>query len=104
MHARVARVSVALALGTACRAHTCASSHLFPLVSPGNAHKLREVVAYLGDSIPSLTNRKIDLPELQGEPQEISREKCRLAAAEVGAYSEPARVCVGVGVVRVCGL
>lgn len=27
---------------------------------------------------------KLDLPELQGEPEEISKEKCRLAAKEVG--------------------
>ena len=32
----------------------------------------------------TLTNTKIDLPELQGEPEEISREKCRLAAEQVG--------------------
>jgi len=50
----------------------------------GNAGKLREVMAYLGDSVPNLTNRKVDLPELQGEPQDISKEKCRLAALEIG--------------------
>lgn len=27
---------------------------------------------------------KLDLPELQGEPEEISREKCRIAAQQVG--------------------
>lgn len=27
---------------------------------------------------------KIDLPELQGEPEEIAKEKCRLAAKELG--------------------
>jgi len=31
-----------------------------------------------------LTNAKIDLPELQGEPEDIAREKCRLAAEAVG--------------------
>ena len=50
----------------------------------GNAGKLREVMAYLGDSVPNMTNRKVDLPELQGEPLSISKEKCRLAAQEVG--------------------
>merc|ERR1712224_41099 len=28
-------------------------------------------------------NKKIDLPELQGEPDEISREKCKLAAVQI---------------------
>ena len=32
----------------------------------------------------TLVNQKVDLPELQGEPDEISREKCRLAAEQVG--------------------
>lgn len=51
----------------------------------GNQKKLEEVKAILGDSLPfALTNQKIDLPELQGEPDEVSIEKCRLAAAEVG--------------------
>ncbi|EDQ84204.1 uncharacterized protein MONBRDRAFT_13033 [Monosiga brevicollis MX1] len=50
----------------------------------GNAKKLQEVQQILGQGFPfELTNRKIDLPELQGEPEDISREKCRLAAAEV---------------------
>lgn len=38
----------------------------------------------LGDSLPfSLDNKKLDLPELQGEPEEVSVAKCRLAAAQV---------------------
>lgn len=49
----------------------------------GNAKKLEEVVSILGKSFPrELTNRKIDLPEYQGEADEISRAKCR-AAMEV---------------------
>ncbi len=41
-------------------------------------------MAILGDSLPfTLTNMKIDLPELQGEPEEVSAAKCKLAAAEV---------------------
>merc|ERR1719210_2052669 len=31
----------------------------------------------------NLTNKKIDLPELQGEAEEISKEKCRLAVEEI---------------------
>jgi inosine triphosphate pyrophosphatase len=48
----------------------------------GNANKLKETSAILGDAVPSLTSLKIDLPELQGEPTDISREKCKLAAAQ----------------------
>ena len=51
------------------------------------AKKLEEVKLFLskGGELPyTLVNQKIDLPELQGEPEEISTEKCRLAAAQVG--------------------
>jgi len=48
----------------------------------GNAKKLAEVQKIVGDSI-ALVNRKIDLPELQGSPEDVSREKCKLAAKEV---------------------
>ncbi|GBF95268.1 inosine triphosphate pyrophosphatase [Raphidocelis subcapitata] len=53
----------------------------------GNKKKLEEVVAILGagQKLPfSVDSVKIDLPELQGEPEEISREKARLAAKAVG--------------------
>ena len=59
----------------------------------GNAKKLEEVVAILGlnggekssdlSGIVDIISKKIDLPELQGEPDEVSREKCRLAAAQL---------------------
>ncbi|KAJ1693948.1 hypothetical protein LUZ63_010646 [Rhynchospora breviuscula] len=48
----------------------------------GNAKKLEEVRAILGQSIP-FQSLKLDLPELQGEPEEISKEKARLAAVQV---------------------
>lgn len=48
----------------------------------GNAKKLEEVRAILGDSIP-FRSIKLDLPELQGEPEDISKEKARLAAKRV---------------------
>ncbi|KDP33376.1 hypothetical protein JCGZ_12925 [Jatropha curcas] len=48
----------------------------------GNAKKLEEVRAIIGQSIP-LRSKKIDLPELQGEPEAICKEKARLAAKEV---------------------
>ncbi|KAG7384558.1 hypothetical protein PHYPSEUDO_002458 [Phytophthora pseudosyringae] len=50
----------------------------------GNANKLKEVVAILGADFPfELRNQAVDLPELQGEPADIAKEKCRLAAQQV---------------------
>ena len=51
---------------------------------------LQEVRQILGgDNFAfELRNQKIDLPELQGKPEDISREKCRLAAKEVGWRSQ----------------
>jgi inosine triphosphate pyrophosphatase len=41
-------------------------------------------VAILGDSCPfEIVPQKVDLPELQGEPEEVSSAKCALAAAQV---------------------
>ncbi|CAN6838083.1 unnamed protein product [Brassica oleracea] len=48
----------------------------------GNAKKLEEVKAIIGSSIP-FKSLKLDLPELQGEPEDISKEKARLAALQV---------------------
>ena len=67
----------------------------------GNKKKLEEVVAILGNSLPfelqsaklgtarrhaaiSSNHENSDLPELQGEPEDISRAKCRLAAQQIG--------------------
>ena len=53
----------------------------------GNKKKLEEVQQILAsgiDDLPfELTNRKIDLPELQGDPLEIAKEKCRIAAKQI---------------------
>ena len=63
----------------------------------GNKKKLEELQRLLGidkisnessastsSSIPyTIANKKIDLPELQGEPDEIAIEKCKLASAEI---------------------
>ncbi|KAK9510704.1 hypothetical protein O3M35_005439 [Rhynocoris fuscipes] len=47
----------------------------------GNAKKLEEVVAILGPYVPfKLVNQKVDLPELQGEIEDICKKKCREAA------------------------
>jgi len=54
----------------------------------GNEKKLREVVAILGEGRPlpfAVDRQAVDLPELQGScPEEIAREKCKLAAEAVG--------------------
>ncbi|XP_078417708.1 inosine triphosphate pyrophosphatase [Cetorhinus maximus] len=50
----------------------------------GNARKLEEVVQILGDKFPlTLISKKIDLPEYQGEPDEISIKKCQEAALQI---------------------
>lgn len=47
----------------------------------GNAKKLEEVIAILGKDFPrELVSKKVDLPELQGEMDEISIKKCQEAA------------------------
>ena len=48
----------------------------------GNANKLAEVEAILGNTI-QLTSTALDLPEIQGTIEEISADKCRRAAAAV---------------------
>ena len=50
----------------------------------GNAKKLEEFRAILGSSFPhSLISRDVDLPEYQGSPEEVVREKCREAARRI---------------------
>ncbi|KAG8436672.1 hypothetical protein GDO86_007675 [Hymenochirus boettgeri] len=50
----------------------------------GNAKKLEEVIQILGDKFPcKLVAKKIDLPEYQGEPDEISIQKCKEAVKQV---------------------
>jgi inosine triphosphate pyrophosphatase len=56
----------------------------------GNAKKLEEVRAILaareaGEFPFEVVSRKIDLPELQGAPDEVSKEKCKLAAAHLSS-------------------
>ena len=59
------------------------SQRAFTFVT-GNAKKLEEVRAILGSAFPfPLANRAVDLPELQGEPEAIAVEKCRLASEQV---------------------
>ncbi|KAJ4456094.1 putative Inosine triphosphate pyrophosphatase [Paratrimastix pyriformis] len=49
----------------------------------GNANKLREVKEILEQSGISVVSQNVDLPELQGDPTDISVEKCRLASEQV---------------------
>ncbi|KAL4433779.1 hypothetical protein ABPG75_000220 [Micractinium tetrahymenae] len=54
----------------------------------GNKKKLEEVVAILeaGHKLPfAVQPAAVELPELQGEPEEIAAEKCRLAADRLQA-------------------
>jgi inosine triphosphate pyrophosphatase len=47
-------------------------------------HRLEEVIQIFGNDLPfQLISQKIDLPELQGEPEEVSKEKCKIAAKVV---------------------
>lgn len=48
----------------------------------GNERKLREVQHILGRAV-DVRSQAVDLPELQGEPDAIARDKCRLATLEV---------------------
>ncbi|KAM8717547.1 hypothetical protein ACLKA7_004271 [Drosophila subpalustris] len=50
----------------------------------GNAKKLEELVAILGPNFPrTVVSKKVDLPELQGEIEEIAMIKCKEAARQV---------------------
>lgn len=49
----------------------------------GNPNKLAEVKAILGDVVP-LQSQSLDLTEIQGTIEDISKDKCRRAAALVG--------------------
>ena len=66
----------------------------------GNKKKLEEAqqilsAAFDGRAPFELTNRKIDLPELQGDTEEIAKEKCRLAAQEIrgAVFTEDTSLC-----------
>ncbi|KAL8909640.1 MAG: hypothetical protein Q9207_000138 [Kuettlingeria erythrocarpa] len=52
-------------------------------VITGNPNKLAEIQVILGDTVP-LRSRSLDLVEIQGTIEEISKDKCRRAAAVIG--------------------
>ena len=54
----------------------------------GNANKLAEVSAILSSTGVELRSQNLDLPELQGTIEEISRDKCGRAADAVCDSSE----------------
>jgi inosine triphosphate pyrophosphatase len=46
--------------------------------------RLEEVKAIFGTESPfTLVNQSIDLPELQGEPEDVAKEKCKLASQQI---------------------
>ncbi|XP_043986563.1 inosine triphosphate pyrophosphatase [Gambusia affinis] len=50
----------------------------------GNAKKVEEVAHILGDQFPyKIVSKKIDLPEYQGEPNEVCIQKCKEAARQI---------------------
>lgn len=49
----------------------------------GNGGKLAEVTAILGDTV-TVRGQALDLIEIQGSMEDISRDKCRRAADAVG--------------------
>ena len=53
----------------------------------GNSNKLREVQAILKDTQVEIHSISLDLPELQGTIEEISRDKCVRAAGEVTKWT-----------------
>jgi len=64
----------------------------------GNAKKLQEVVAIVGGAkgFPrEIVSQKIDLPEYQGDPSEVCREKCRAAARIVDGPVIVEDTCLG---------
>jgi len=50
----------------------------------GNAKKLEEFIAILGNNFPhKVVSKNVDLPEYQGSPEEVVKEKCAEAARHI---------------------
>ena len=58
----------------------------------GNANKLLEVRAILGSAV-DIQSQAVELPEIQGSIEEVSRDKCRRAADAVNGHSACAPAC-----------
>ena len=52
----------------------------------GNANKLLEVRAILGAAV-DIQSQAVELPEIQGSIEEVSKDKCRRAADAVNGHS-----------------
>lgn len=50
----------------------------------GNANKLAEVKAILEPANIEVRSQSLDLPEVQGSVEDVTTEKCRVAAERVG--------------------
>jgi len=86
-HKRERRQQVCVSIATAFETSPTMTIRPITFVT-GNQNKLREVSQILAsdpDSKSAITiiAKKIDLPELQGEPDDIAKQKCSLAAKEV---------------------
>ncbi|KAH3850473.1 inosine triphosphate pyrophosphatase-like [Dreissena polymorpha] len=54
------------------------------VIVTGNKNKLSEFKQMLGDDFPcEVVSQDVDLPEYQGEPEDIARSKCELAAQTI---------------------
>jgi len=74
-----------MASGSAAATGTAALPRASVTFVTGNAKKLEEVRAILGPLCPvEVVSHALDLPELQGEPEFVASEKCKLAAARLG--------------------
>lgn len=76
------------------------------ILTPCTAVCTCQVVAILaaGQALPfSVEAAKLDLPELQGDPEDISKEKCRLAAKQVLGAVNVCYLC-SIKALVVCGL
>lgn len=82
--------SVPLSIGVASRRHICTMSLPTITFVTGNQNKLTETRRVLSNAYPESTGlpfnlvaEKIDLPELQGTPEEIARVKVKHASERV---------------------
>lgn len=75
----------AIQVSTMLNAAAMFSKEKKPLVIvTGNRNKLLEFKQILGEDFPyEITVDDIDLPEYQGEPEDVAREKCKLATQHI---------------------
>ncbi|KAL8791412.1 MAG: hypothetical protein Q9213_000028 [Squamulea squamosa] len=64
-----------------------------------NKNKLAEAQAIIGDIVP-LRSRSLDLVEIQGTMEDISKDKCRRAADQVGGPVLVEDTCLGFNALR----